>query len=175
MSPSRSGARRDVGVLTEAKLRALAGERSFERGLAYADAVPGVEFGDGWIRASVRGTERYEGELLLGVRRKLTGTCYCLYGQEGSFCKDLVALGLTLIAQDADLPRRRNASRGWPRGLDARLTGMSRDDLVALCTGGDGRGPEPAGRLELRAASARGDAAGIRSRLHELLDSGPFA
>ncbi|MFE1499816.1 SWIM zinc finger domain-containing protein, partial [Streptomyces albidoflavus] len=91
-----------MGGLTEAKLRALAGERSFERGLAYADEVSGVEFGDGWIRASVRGTERYEVELLLGGRRKPAGTCDCPYGQEGHFCKHQVALGLTVIAQEAD-------------------------------------------------------------------------
>ena len=35
------------GGLTEAMLRALAGERSFERGLGYVDEVSGVQFDDG--------------------------------------------------------------------------------------------------------------------------------
>ncbi|OKJ61981.1 hypothetical protein AMK27_13800 [Streptomyces sp. CB02009] len=161
--------------LTEAKLRALAGERSFERGLAYVDEVSGVEFGDGWIRASVRGTERYEVELLLRGRRKPAGACDCPYGQEGNFCKRLVALGLTVIAQDADLPRRRKAARDRTRGLDAWLTGMSRDDLLALVREEMAEDRNLRKRLELRAASARGDVAGIRSRIRELLDSGPFA
>ncbi|MFD3725087.1 SWIM zinc finger domain-containing protein [Streptomyces sp. NPDC058671] len=164
-----------MGGLTEAKLRALAGERSFERGLAYADEVSGVEFGDGWIRASVRGTERYEVELLLGGRRKPAGTCDCPYGQEGHFCKHLVALGLTVIAQEADLPRRRKAARDRTRDLDAWLTGMSRDDLLALVREEMAEDRSLRRRLELRAASASGDVVGIRSRIRELLDSGPFA
>ncbi|UUN29675.1 SWIM zinc finger domain-containing protein [Streptomyces sp. FIT100] len=164
-----------MGGLTEAKLRALAGERSFERGLAYTDEVSGVEFGDGWIRASVRGTERYEVELLLGGRGMPAGMCDCPYGQEGNFCKHLVALGLTVIAQEADLPRLRNAARDRTRGLDAWLTGMSRDDLLALVREEMAEDRNLRKRLELRAASARGDVAGIRSRISELLDSGPFA
>lgn len=108
-----------MGGLTEAKLRALAGERSFERGRGYVDEASGVEFGDGWIRASVRGTKRYDVELVLAGCRKPTGTCDCPYGQEGNFCKHLVALGLTAIAQEADLPRRRKAARDRTRGLDA--------------------------------------------------------
>ncbi|MFF0477830.1 SWIM zinc finger domain-containing protein [Streptomyces sp. NPDC004284] len=164
-----------MGGLTEAKLRALAGERSFERGLAYVDEVSGAEFGDGWIRASVRGTERYEVELLLGGRRKPAGTCGCPYGQEGNFCKHLVALGLTVIAQEADLPRRRKAARDRTRHLDAWLTGLSRDDLLDLVREEVAEDRNLRRRLELRAASARGDVAGIRSRIRELLDSGPFA
>ncbi|MFI8826755.1 SWIM zinc finger domain-containing protein [Streptomyces sp. NPDC053431] len=164
-----------MGGLTEAKLRALAGERSFERGLAYADEVSGVEFGDGWIRASVRGTERYEVELLLGGRGKPAGTCDCPYGQEGNFCKHLVALGLTVIAEEADLPRRRQAARDRARNLDAWLTGMSRDDLLALVREEMAEDRQLRHRLELRAASARGDLAQLRSRIRELLDIGPFA
>ena len=41
-------------------------ERSFERGLSYVDVVSWGEVGDCWVRASARGTERYEVELRLG-------------------------------------------------------------------------------------------------------------
>ncbi|MER7533819.1 SWIM zinc finger family protein [Streptomyces sp. NPDC097704] len=164
-----------MGGLTEAKLRALAGERSFERGRGYVDEVSGVEFGDGWIRASVRGTERYDVELVLAGRRKPTGTCDCPYGQEGNFCKHLVALGLTAIAQEADLPRRRKAARDRTRGLDAWLIGLSRDGLLALVREEMAEDRNLRRRLELRAASASGDLAEIRSRIRELLDIGPFA
>ncbi len=139
------------------------------------DEVSGVEFGDGWIRASVRGTERYEAELLLDGRRKPTGTCDCPYGQEGNFCKHLVALGLTVIAQEADLPRLRRTARERVRGLDAWLTGLSRDDLLALVREEMVEDRNLRKRLELRMASARGNVAGIRSRIRELLDIGPFA
>ncbi|OKH96498.1 SWIM zinc finger family protein [Streptomyces uncialis] len=164
-----------MGGLDEAKLRALAGERSFERGLAYVDAVSGVEVGDGWIRASVRGTERYEVELRLGGRGKPTGTCDCPYGQEGNFCKHLVALGLSVIGQETDLTQRRTSARGRARGLDTWLTGLSREDLVALVREEMAEDRQLRRRLELRAASARGDLAEVRSRIRELLDIGPFA
>ncbi|MFE1230463.1 SWIM zinc finger domain-containing protein [Streptomyces sp. NPDC058745] len=165
-----------MGGLTEAKLRALAGERSFERGLAYVDAVSGVEAGDGRIRASVRGTERrYEVELLLGGRRKPRGTCDCPYGQEGNFCKHLVALGLTVVGQEADLSRQRTSARGRARCLEAWLTGLSRDDLIALVREEMAEDRQLRRRLELRAASARGDLAEVRSRIRELLDMRPFA
>ncbi len=154
---------------------ALAGERSFERGFAYVDAVSGVEVGDGWISASVRGTERYEVNLLLGGRRKPAGTCDCPYGKEGNFCKHLVALGLTVIGQEVDLSRWRESARDRARGVDAWMAGLSREELLALVREEMVEDRRLRRRLELRAASARGDVVGIRSRVRELLDIGPFA
>ncbi|MFE7093611.1 SWIM zinc finger family protein [Streptomyces erythrochromogenes] len=164
-----------MGGLTEAKLRVLAGERSFERGLGYVDAVSGVEVGDGWVRASVRGTERYEVELRLGGRGRPTGTCDCPFGQEGNFCKHLVALGLTVIAQEADLPRQLESARDRACGLDTWLSGLSREELLTLVRDEIAEDRPLRRRLELRAASARGDLAGTRLRIRELLDIGPFA
>jgi uncharacterized Zn finger protein len=164
-----------VDGLTEAKLRKLAGPRSFERGLGYVDAVSGVEVGDDWIRASVHGTERYEVELLLGGRRGPAGECACPYGQEGNFCKHLVALGLTVIAQQDGLPERRETARERARGLDAWLSGLTADELLTLVRDEIAGDRNVRRRLELRAASARGDLAGVRSRIRELLDIGPFA
>ncbi|WP_037851860.1 SWIM zinc finger family protein [Streptomyces sp. NRRL S-340] len=162
-------------VLTEAKLRALAGARSFERGRGYVDAVSGIEVGDDWVRASVRGTERYEAELSLGGPRGLTGECDCPYGQEGNFCKHLVALGLTMMTRKADLPRQRRTARARARALDAWLSDLSREELLALVRDEIAEDRNVRRRLELRAASAEGDLAALRSRLHELFDIGPFA
>ncbi|MEU5976197.1 SWIM zinc finger family protein [Streptomyces sp. NPDC047315] len=161
--------------LTEADLRSLAGARSFERGLGYVDAVSGVEVGDDWIRASVHGAERYEAELTLGGRRGPMGQCDCPYGQEGNFCKHLVALGLTVLAQEVDLPRQRESARNRARGLDAWLSGLSRDELLSAVREEVAKDRQLRRRLELRAASAQGDLAGIRSRIRELLDIGPYA
>jgi uncharacterized Zn finger protein len=97
------------GILTEAKLKALAGARSFDRGQGYLDAVTGVEIGDGWITASVHGTERYEVELSLEGPQGVTGACDCPYGLEGNFCKHLAALGLTVLTQQDTLPRQRES------------------------------------------------------------------
>lgn len=164
-----------MGGLTEAKLRAVAGERSFERGLGYVGAVSGIEAGDGWIRAWVRGTERYEVELLPGRRGRPAGTCDCPYGQDGHFCKHLVALGLAVIGREAELSRGRGSARERARGLDAWLSGLSREELLAVVREETAEDRQLRRRLELRAASARGDLAGIRSRIRELLDIGPFA
>ncbi|ANW18116.1 SWIM zinc finger family protein [Streptomyces clavuligerus] len=161
--------------LTEADLRSLAGPRSFERGLGYVDAVSGVEVGDGWIRASVRGTERYEAELTPGRRGGLTGVCDCPYGQEGNFCKHLVALGLTVLAQEGGLPRLRESARTRARSLDAWLSGLSPDELLTVVRDELAEDRRLRRRLELRAASARGDLAALRSRIRDALDIAPFA
>jgi len=50
---------------SEADLLALAGPRSFERGRGYLDAVTAMEVGDGWITATVHGTDAYEVQLSL--------------------------------------------------------------------------------------------------------------
>lgn len=161
--------------LTEAKLKALAGVRSFERGLGYREAVSGVEVGDGWVTASVRGTERYEVELTLDGPGGLSGECDCPYGMEGNFCKHLVALGLTVLAQRESLPRQRKAARDRARDLDGWLSRLSKDELLALVREQMGEDRQLRRRMELRAASARGELAEIRARVRELLDSSPFA
>jgi uncharacterized Zn finger protein len=164
-----------MNSLTEASLKALAGARSFERGLGYLDAVSGVEVGDGWVTASVHGTERYEVELTLDAPGGLRGECDCPYGMEGNFCKHVVALGLTMLAQRESLPRQRKAARDRAQDLDAWLSALSRDELLALVKEQVGEDRQLRRRLELRAATARGDLAGIRARIRELLDVSPFA
>ncbi|WP_190818836.1 SWIM zinc finger family protein [Saccharopolyspora pogona] len=82
---------------TESDLRRLAGERSFDRGLGYQDAVGSIaELPDGVV-ASVAGTDSYRVRLRdLGGR--LGGDCSCPYGREGAFCKHCVAVGLRILA-----------------------------------------------------------------------------
>ncbi|WP_275463109.1 SWIM zinc finger family protein [Streptomyces noursei] len=161
--------------LTEADLKALAGARSFERGRGYVDAVSGVEVGDGWIGASVRGTERYEVELVLDGPGGLSGECDCPYGLEGNFCKHLVALGLTVLARQESLPRQRKAARNRAQDLDGWLSARSKGELLALVRELLGEDRQLRHRLELRAASARGDLSVVRARIRDLLDIGPFA
>ncbi|MGW1497124.1 SWIM zinc finger family protein [Streptomyces mirabilis] len=153
----------------------MAGPRSFERGLGYLDAVSGVEVGDGWVTATVHGTERYEVELTLDGADGFGGECDCPYGLEGNFCKHLVALGLTVIAQSASLPRQREAARTRVRDLDVWLSGLSKDELLGLVREQVDEDRQLRRRLELRAASVRGDLAAVRARIRELFDIGPFA
>ncbi|MEU9848053.1 DUF6880 family protein [Streptomyces sp. NPDC047985] len=160
--------------LTEANLKALAGARSFERGAGYLDAVSGIEVGEVSATATVHGTERYEVELTLDGPRGLSGECDCPYGQEGNFCKHLVALGLSLLADRASLPKQRKAARSRAQTLDAWLSGLSREELLELVRDRIAEDRQFRRRLELRVASSRGDLAWARSRIRELLDIGPF-
>ncbi|MER6122832.1 hypothetical protein ABT173_09130 [Streptomyces sp. NPDC001795] len=161
--------------LTKAILKKLAGARSFERGLGYLDAVSGVEVGDGWVTATVHGTERYEVELVLDGPGGLVGECDCPFGLEGNFCKHLVALGLRVLAQRESLPRQRKAARERAQDLDGWLSALSKDELLAVLREQIQEDRQLRRRLELRAASVRGDLAAVRARIRDLLDAGPFA
>ena len=86
--------------MTEAALRAAAGERSFERGTRYLRAVSSMETVGNQVIATVRGSADYLVVLTLpevssgaGPR----GECNCPYGQEGFFCKHCVAVGLAIL------------------------------------------------------------------------------
>ncbi|MBX7549261.1 hypothetical protein K1Y78_14715 [Streptomyces sp. tea 10] len=159
----------------EDDLRALAGPRSFERGQKYLAAVTAVEVGDGWITGIVHGTDAYQAELTLDGPDGLAGECDCPYGGEGTFCKHLVALGLTVLAEPEAVPRQRGRARTRAQELDAWLGACSRDELLALLREQIAEDRQLARRLELRAASARGDLVEVRARIRELLDTAPFA
>ncbi|MFI0962619.1 SWIM zinc finger domain-containing protein [Streptomyces sp. NPDC021080] len=161
--------------LTEASLKQPAGARSFERGLGYLDAVSGVEVGDGWVTATVHGTERYEVEPTLDGPGGLGGGCDCPFGLEGNSCKHLVALGLSMLARRESLPGQRKAARERARGLDGWLSALSKDELLAVLREQIEKDRQLRRRLELRAASVHGDLAAVRARIRDLLDIGPFA
>ncbi len=59
--------------------------------------------------------------------------------------------------------------------LDGWLSDLSKDELLALVREQIGEDRQLRRRLELRAASARWDLAGVRARVRELLDIGRFA
>ncbi|MGV9350281.1 SWIM zinc finger family protein [Streptomyces spiralis] len=166
---------RTVVDFGEDELRALAGARSFERGLGYLDAVTGLDVGDGSVTAVVRGTDIYEVELVLGGDVGISGWCDCPYGQEGNFCKHCVAVGLTVLRQAEAIPRQRAAARARASGLEAWLTALSPDELLALVREQIGADRELRRRLELRAAAVRSDTSSVRDRILALIDPRPFA
>ncbi|MGF0175766.1 SWIM zinc finger family protein [Streptomyces sp. Marseille-Q5077] len=167
-------ARKVVGF-GEDDLRALAGARSFERGLGYRVAVSGLGVGDGSVTAVVHGTDSYEVELTLGGDDGLSGWCDCPYGQEGNFCKHCVAVGLTVLRRAKTIPHQRAAARARASGLEAWLTDLSRDELLALVREQIAEDPRLRRRLELRAAAARSDLGTVRDRILALIDPRPFA
>ncbi|MFE9449520.1 SWIM zinc finger domain-containing protein [Streptomyces sp. NPDC006739] len=166
-------ARKVVGF-GEDDLRALAGVRSFERGQGYLDAVSGLEVGDGSVTAVVHGTDVYEVELTLGGGEGISGWCDCPYGQEGNFCKHCVAVGLTVLRRAKTIPHQRAAARARASGLEAWLSELSRDELLALVRQQIAEDRRLRRRLELRAAAARSDLGTVRDRILALIDPRPF-
>jgi uncharacterized Zn finger protein len=154
---------------SEADLLQAAGERSYGRGLEYVDAVRDLQIGAGGITATVYGTDEYEVVLDLDAAG-VTGECSCPYGQEGFFCKHLVAVGLTVLRRGGDLPQQRAAAAAKAQVLDAWLDGLSRADLLTLVHEQMREDRSMRRRLELRAAAAGADPGDVHARVDELLD-----
>jgi len=155
---------------TEADLRQAAGERSFGRGLGYLTAVGDLEIGPDEVTATVYGTDDYAVVLDL-AGGGLSGGCSCPYGQDGFFCKHLVAVGLTVLRLGEALPARRAAAAAKAGALDAWLAGLSREDLLAVVRDQIAEDPGFRHRLELRAAASGPDPGAIGDRVAELLDA----
>ena len=85
-------------LLTEASLEELAGERAFERGEDYfADGlVDTLNESNGVVTARVHGTYDYRVKLW-AEKEELAFDCNCPVGQDGSFCKHCVAVGLAWL------------------------------------------------------------------------------
>jgi uncharacterized Zn finger protein len=163
-----------AGLFGEADLRRVAGERSFGRGLGYLDAVGDLEIGVDQVTATVYGTDAYEVVLDLDGGA-VTGDCSCPHGQEGFFCKQLVAVGLTALRQAGDVPAQRAAAAAKARSLESWLDGLSRDDLLTLVREQVREDRGLRRRLELRAAAAGPDLSDVRDRVRELLDVRGFS
>ncbi|HDP25725.1 MAG TPA: hypothetical protein ENN34_09815 [Deltaproteobacteria bacterium] len=92
-------------LITPQKLRKLAGERSYGRGVDYQ------ENGHVWkivtrthsISAKVSGTQTYRVKIWYDKRLDdLDYFCSCPVGEDGDFCKHLVAAGLEWISEKSD-------------------------------------------------------------------------
>jgi hypothetical protein len=76
------------------------------------------------------------------------------HGQNGFFCKHLVAAGLTVLRQAEDVPQQREAAAAKARTLESWLDGLSREDLLRLVREQVREDRGLRRRLELRAAAA---------------------
>ena len=157
----------DNAPFREADLRHAAGDKSYGRGLEYLDAVRNLEIGAEQITATVHGTDTYE-VVLIPDGDGVTGECSCPYGQDGFFCKHLVAVGLTTLRQAEDLPQQRAAAEAKAQALASWLDGLSRADLLTLVREQVRADRDLRRRLELRAAAA--DPGDMQARVQELLD-----
>jgi hypothetical protein len=165
-------------ALAEEALRAVAGDRSFERGLGYVGAVTGLERAGDQVLATVRGARDYLVVLTLPdgriARPGLRGECGCPYGQEGFFCKHCVAVGLA-VARAVKVPRPRSArspAGGTGAELSSWLASRTREELLGLVGQQLLEDEEWRRRLELRAAAASSDLAAVGARVAELLTPG---
>lgn len=123
---------------TDADLQRLAGAKSYQRGIGYADAVGDIdELPDGVV-ATVHGTDTYQVRLL-DRSGSLVGQCSCPFGEDGTFCKHCVAVGRALLADDvpvaaaatAKQPRQRRPARRRP-DLRAHLASVEPGELIDL-------------------------------------------
>ncbi|HEY1171098.1 MAG TPA: SWIM zinc finger family protein [Verrucomicrobiae bacterium] len=93
-------ATRDLAdLVTRENLQRCSGSQSFQRGNAYArsGAVHNLVEFNHRITAQVSGTENYTVELWVDAN-ELAYDCTCPMGEDGTFCKHCVAVGLTWIA-----------------------------------------------------------------------------
>lgn len=90
-------------LLTVDNLLDAAGDAYFERGEGYAfqGLVEDLRFQNNRIVARVNGTHLYE-TAIYDDEGELWGECSCPLGQQGEFCKHLVATGLIWMASQED-------------------------------------------------------------------------
>ena len=85
-------------VVTVSNLRSAAGSRSYSRGEEYFEdgAVHHLQCDGEQLTADVHGTHVYHARIT-NKDGFLEGECSCPFGQDGNFCKHLVALGLEYL------------------------------------------------------------------------------
>lgn len=93
-----SGAQALAALITESRLKALAGGKSFERGAAYYAGGAVAELVDTGraVNARVLGTDEYR-VTLRADGKTLAYACTCPVGEDGDFCKHAVAAGLAWL------------------------------------------------------------------------------
>jgi uncharacterized Zn finger protein len=163
-------------LLDRSLLRALAGTRSYDRGVDYFESgcVERLEFEGEALLATVQGTQRYRVELWPG-EGAIEHSCSCPQGRDGAFCKHCVAAGLALLAVGGEALK----SQPQPLSLDAigaRLESMDREALQSLLLEQARTDERVLERLRLRLAadSDELDLASFRRAIELAVDPGDF-
>jgi uncharacterized Zn finger protein len=147
-------------------LRGLAGDRTFERGVAYhlGGHVTILGLDSERVLACVSGSEEYR-TLLTGRGRAISGDCSCPAYEDRGFCKHLVAVGLAANAAIAD------GTTEDPLALiRAHLASLDRDTLVAIVLDLAERDPALFRRLDLAATAAGTDPEILDTRVRRAID-----
>jgi uncharacterized Zn finger protein len=153
-----------VASYTIDDIEAVAGARSYQRGIDYIDRVSDLAAGAGVVTAVVYGSGAYQ--VRLEVDAGLDGDCDCPWGQEGNFCKHCVAVALVYLYQVEHGIAIPEAAADQPPALVDYLATLEHDQLVELLLEAAGGDPGLRRRLELRAAadhaSDQDDVSGLR-------------
>ncbi len=123
-------------LLSDVYIRKLAGATYYQRGVDYfrRELVQSLEACDESIGAIVCGTEDYEVEITFNGKR-IGYTCTCPLGDDGEFCKHLVATGLAWLAtQSKDASTPRAARRISDDDIKAALGANDKETLIAWLT-----------------------------------------
>jgi len=147
-------------------LRSLSGEATFARGAAYhaASKVEILSSHAGRITAKVFGSETYEASLEPGADYP-AGDCSCRAFADAGWCKHLVAVALAANDQASQAPH----SGGPLDPVRDHLRSLDAEALVELVLEQARKDPALMRRLELAAASARGDDAAIGAQLKKAI------
>ena len=123
--------------ITRTALKKLAGDVYFERGVDYHDAGNVVQLyaGNDSITARVQGSELAPYQVRFwSEKQQLQWGCACPLGDEGSFCKHLVAVGLAYLA-DGEIDNEPDIDSGvTPEEIQELLKPLDRaalEDLIA--------------------------------------------
>ncbi|MCS7480152.1 SWIM zinc finger domain-containing protein [Umezawaea endophytica] len=114
-------------TLTTEMLQHKAGAKSFWRGLGYRDSVIELRVLRRHVAARVEGAGSYAVELAWRDEQ-LAGECSCPYGEQGFFCKHLVAVGLVLLDRGHEVP----PADAEDVELRSHLRTLSHEELVEL-------------------------------------------
>ena len=117
-------------VVTVSNLRAAAGSRSFSRGEEYFEdgAVHHLYCDGEQLTADVHGTHVYHA-CITNEDGYLYGECSCPFGQDGNFCKHLVALGLEYLERPKKASEKKNKSTfAWQDFLKT----CDKDELIKI-------------------------------------------
>ncbi len=160
------------GLISKSGLKELAGEAYFERGVAYfrQGAVERLVSDGRRVTARVAGTELYTVKLW-AEEDDLTWDCTCPLGQDGEFCKHLVATGLAWLGAGGEAARSSPEIDSVRRFLEA----SDRQTLVEILTECACEDEALMERL-LLAAQRQGaaDPAAIRETIRRTLAAGDF-
>lgn len=112
----------------EDDLAAIAGTTIFGRGVDYMRYVHGLQLGETEARASVQAKRVYQ-VVLSWDSGRIDGECSCAHNARGYFCKHLVAVGLSVLAEWSGEPA---LTKPIETAIHDHLDRLNKHELIEL-------------------------------------------